>query len=179
MIESSGMMATASHNILELATLQQSLVDIEIDTDACVPYQEETLREQMTRIGAYFQAGSAMQIVKVNELPDKDTALRIYALTQQAKLGDVTGERPKFWDAVNRAKWDAWNGVKGMERDEARREFLDIAYDMLRNLSIDTTDPQKQVAENAYNKCVEDARMAGKSDEEIQAETEKAVEIYN
>ena len=80
-------MTSASHNILELANLQESFV--EVDTSHCVPYVPETLKEEFDRIEEYFKQGSAVQLIKVSELPDIDTAVRIYALTQQAMYGDV------------------------------------------------------------------------------------------
>ena len=48
---------------------------------------------------------------------------------------------------------------------------------MLTSMEVDTSDPRKKDIELAYNKCVEAARMAGKSDEEIEADSQKAVEI--
>jgi diazepam-binding inhibitor (GABA receptor modulating acyl-CoA-binding protein) len=32
---------------------------------------------------------------------------------QAGHEGDVDGKRPGFTDMVGRAKWDAWNGLKG------------------------------------------------------------------
>ena len=106
------------HNILELASLQQSFVDV--NTSACVPYVPETIREEFIRISQYFKQGSAIQLIVVNDLPNKDEALRIYALTQQAQFGDVQGDRPKIWDPIERAKWDAWATTQGMTRTAAR-----------------------------------------------------------
>ena len=49
------------------------------------------------------------------EKPDNTTLLKIYALYKQASSGDVDGKRPGFTDMVGRAKWDAWNDLKGKE----------------------------------------------------------------
>jgi diazepam-binding inhibitor (GABA receptor modulator, acyl-CoA-binding protein) len=38
----------------------------------------------------------------------------------------VEGKRPGFSDMVGRAKWDAWNGVKGKGTDEAMQEYVDL-----------------------------------------------------
>ena len=40
--------------------------------------------------------------------------------------GDVDGKRPGFADMVGRAKWDAWNGVKGKSADDAMQEYVDL-----------------------------------------------------
>jgi len=60
------------------------------------------------------------------EKPDNMTLLKIYALYKQASAGDVEGNRPGFSDMVGRAKWDAWNDVKGKSSDEAMREYIDL-----------------------------------------------------
>ena len=56
------------------------------------------------------------------EKPDNMTLLKIYALYKQASAGDVEGKRPGFSDMVGRAKWDAWNEVKGKSGDEAMQD---------------------------------------------------------
>ena len=53
------------------------------------------------------------------EKPDNATLLKIYALYKQATGGDVEGKRPGFTDLVGRAKWDAWNALKGKSDSEA------------------------------------------------------------
>jgi acyl-CoA-binding protein len=60
------------------------------------------------------------------EKPDNMTLLKIYALYKQASSGDAEGKRPGFSDMVGRAKWDAWNGVKGKSADEAMQEYVDL-----------------------------------------------------
>ena len=47
------------------------------------------------------------------ERPDNMTMLKLYALYKQGSTGDVDGKRPGFTDMVGRAKWDAWNELKG------------------------------------------------------------------
>ena len=56
--------------------------------------------------------------------PDNMTLLKIYALYKQATSGDVDGKRPGFTDMVGRAKWDAWNEIKGKSNDEAMKEYV-------------------------------------------------------
>lgn len=60
------------------------------------------------------------------EKPDNMTLLKIYALYKQASAGDVDGKRPGFTDMVGRAKWDAWNTLKGKSGDEAMQEYIDL-----------------------------------------------------
>ena len=60
------------------------------------------------------------------EKPDNMTLLQIYALYKQASGGDVDGKRPGFTDMVGRAKWDAWNGLKGKSTDDAMQAYVDL-----------------------------------------------------
>lgn len=60
------------------------------------------------------------------EKPDNMTLLKIYALYKQATAGDVDGKRPGFADMVGRAKWDAWNELKGKSGGEAQQEYIDL-----------------------------------------------------
>jgi acyl-CoA-binding protein len=60
------------------------------------------------------------------ERPDNMTMLRIYALYKQATVGDVEGSRPGFSDMVGRAKWDAWNELKGKSFDEAMEAYVEL-----------------------------------------------------
>lgn len=60
------------------------------------------------------------------EKPDNATLLKLYALYKQGSGGDVDGKRPGFTDMVGRAKWDAWNEVKGKANTEAMQEYVDL-----------------------------------------------------
>lgn len=60
------------------------------------------------------------------EKPDNPTLLQIYSLYKQATAGDVEGKKPGFGDMVGRAKWDAWNALKGKSADEAMQEYIDL-----------------------------------------------------
>jgi diazepam-binding inhibitor (GABA receptor modulator, acyl-CoA-binding protein) len=58
------------------------------------------------------------------ERPDNATLLKLYALYKQGSSGDVDGKRPGFTDMVGRAKWDAWNELKGTDQNEAMKQYI-------------------------------------------------------
>jgi diazepam-binding inhibitor (GABA receptor modulator, acyl-CoA-binding protein) len=60
------------------------------------------------------------------ERPDNMTLLKLYALYKQGSAGDVEGSRPGFADMVGRAKWDAWNELKGTASEEAQQQYIDL-----------------------------------------------------
>lgn len=63
---------------------------------------------------------------KLAERPDNATLLKIYALYKQATAGDNAEKKPGFGDMVGRAKWDAWNAVKGTSNDDAMQQYVDL-----------------------------------------------------
>ena len=79
----------------------------------------------MANLKAAFEKAVA-ESKSLPEKPDNATLLQIYALYKQATTGDVDGKRPGFGDMVGRAKWDAWNGVKGKTTNEAIQEYVDL-----------------------------------------------------
>ena len=64
------------------------------------------------------------------ERPDNMTMPKLYALYKQGSTGDVDGKRPGFTDMVGRAKWDAWNELKGQTSDEAMQAYVDLIEDL-------------------------------------------------
>jgi diazepam-binding inhibitor (GABA receptor modulating acyl-CoA-binding protein) len=62
----------------------------------------------------------------LTERPDNATLLKIYALYKQATQGDNAEKKPGFTDMVGRAKWDAWNNVKGTSSDDAMQQYIDL-----------------------------------------------------
>lgn len=66
----------------------------------------------------------------LSERPDNMTMLKLYALYKQGSTGDVDGKRPGFTDMVGRAKWDAWNELKGQTADEAKQAYIDLVEDL-------------------------------------------------
>jgi diazepam-binding inhibitor (GABA receptor modulator, acyl-CoA-binding protein) len=60
------------------------------------------------------------------ERPDNGTLLKLYALYKQGSAGDVDGKRPGFTDMVGRAKWDAWNEIKGTDQKTAMTDYVEL-----------------------------------------------------
>jgi diazepam-binding inhibitor (GABA receptor modulator, acyl-CoA-binding protein) len=79
----------------------------------------------MSDLQARFETAVANS-KKLSERPDNATLLKIYALYKQATTGDNAEKKPGFSDMVGRAKWDAWNGVKGTSRDDAMQQYVDL-----------------------------------------------------
>lgn len=62
----------------------------------------------------------------LSERPDNMTLLKLYALYKQGSVGDNTDKKPGFADMVGRAKWDAWNALKGTPSADAMQQYIDL-----------------------------------------------------
>jgi diazepam-binding inhibitor (GABA receptor modulator, acyl-CoA-binding protein) len=72
----------------------------------------------MSDLKSRFDAAVA-QSKNLSERPDNATLLKIYGLYKQGTVGDNTEKKPGFGDMVGRAKWDAWNSLKGTSQADA------------------------------------------------------------
>lgn len=77
-----------------------------------------TLEEQFTQ--------AQQDVTALRSRPDNDSLLKLYALYKQATKGDVTGERPGGFDFVGRAKFDAWEALKGTSMADAMRQYVEV-----------------------------------------------------
>lgn len=70
---------------------------------------------------------AATAVKSLDEKPDNDTLLQLYALYKQGSEGDVSGQKPGFFDFVGLAKYEAWEQLAGTSREEARKRYVDLA----------------------------------------------------
>jgi diazepam-binding inhibitor (GABA receptor modulator, acyl-CoA-binding protein) len=77
----------------------------------------------MADLKAQFDA-AAQAAQRLPKKPDNQTLLQLYALYKQASLGDASGAKPGFGDFVGRAKYEAWEKVRGTSSDEAMRQYI-------------------------------------------------------
>jgi acyl-CoA-binding protein len=73
---------------------------------------------------SFEQASKAIQ--GLSERPDNDTLLRLYALYKQGSEGDVSGDKPGFFDFVGTAKYEAWAKLKGTSQEDAQKKYVDL-----------------------------------------------------
>ncbi len=78
----------------------------------------------MSDLKTQFEAAVA-ESKNLTERPDNATLLKLYALYKQGSQGDNTDPKPGFSDMVGRAKWEAWNAIKGQSSDEAMQAYID------------------------------------------------------
>ncbi|XP_061199190.1 acyl-CoA-binding domain-containing protein 4 isoform X2 [Neopsephotus bourkii] len=56
--------------------------------------------------------------------PSYEEMLRFYSYYKQATAGRCEGPRPGFWDPIGRYKWDAWNSLGRMSKEEAMEAYV-------------------------------------------------------
>ncbi|XP_048862086.1 acyl-CoA-binding domain-containing protein 5A [Brienomyrus brachyistius] len=57
--------------------------------------------------------------------PSNEMMLKFYSYYKQATRGPCDIPRPGFWDPVGKVKWDAWNSLGDMPREEAMGAYVD------------------------------------------------------
>ena len=63
----------------------------------------------------------------LTERPDNAILLQLYSLYKQSTEGDVNTEPPSNpFDFVNKAKYEAWAGLKGITKDEAMNRYISL-----------------------------------------------------
>ncbi|MCV2423903.1 acyl-CoA-binding protein, partial [Paucibacter sp. DJ4R-1] len=64
--------------------------------------------------------------------PTQEDQLLFYSNYKQATIGDVNTTRPGMMDFTGKAKWDAWNSVKGKSKEAAQKDYVDKLIEVLK-----------------------------------------------
>lgn len=79
----------------------------------------------MTDLNSRFENAS-IAAKSLPDRPDNNTMLQLYALYKQGSSGDVSGKKPGMFDFVGVAKFDAWEGLKGLAPDDAKNQYIEL-----------------------------------------------------
>lgn len=71
------------------------------------------------------------QVQTLSRRPSNDNLLKLYALYKQATVGDVKGSRPGMFDLKGRAKYDAWQALKGKSQNESQQAYIELVAQLL------------------------------------------------
>jgi diazepam-binding inhibitor (GABA receptor modulator, acyl-CoA-binding protein) len=69
-------------------------------------------------------AEAAERVKQLTEAPSNEDQLELYANFKQANVGDCNTPRPGLFAMKEKAKWDAWNAVKGTSKDDAMKTYV-------------------------------------------------------
>ena len=68
---------------------------------------------------------------RVTATATRSERLQLYGLYKQATLGDERPERPGKFNLEARLKWDAWAAEEGLSKEEARKQYCDLAKQLV------------------------------------------------
>ncbi|XP_033112537.1 acyl-CoA-binding protein-like [Anneissia japonica] len=67
---------------------------------------------------------AAEEVKQLPKQPTDQERLDVYGLYKQVTIGDVNTARPGMLDLTGKAKWDAWNALKGKTKESAETEYI-------------------------------------------------------
>ncbi|EAU85363.1 hypothetical protein CC1G_07057 [Coprinopsis cinerea okayama7 len=77
--------------------------------------------------------------------PSQDDQLFFYKYFKQGTIGDNTTTRPGMFDFTGKAKWDAWESVKGTSKEDSWKAYVEKLLEILNKVGDE--DSKKYVAE--------------------------------
>lgn len=73
---------------------------------------------------------AAERAKKLPRQPD-ETLLKLYSLYKQGTIGDINVDRPTNpFDMVGLAKHGSWEELKGMSKEEAKRQYIKLVSEL-------------------------------------------------
>lgn len=70
----------------------------------------------------------------LTQKPDNETLLKLYSLFKQATEGDASTEGPaNSFDFVAKFKHEAWQKIKGLTKEEAMQQYIDLVTLLQKN----------------------------------------------
>ncbi len=83
-----------------------------------------TVQEQFEQAVQFTSGKSGKKLTRHADVSN-ERKLTLYKYFKQAKSGDVTGSQPWAIQVEARAKWDAWNSVKGTSTEDAMKAYVE------------------------------------------------------
>ncbi len=78
-----------------------------------------------------FEAAK-QKVLTLSEKPGNEVMLNLYALNKQATIGDINIEPPKMFDFVAQAKYNAWKGKAGMNKEDAMNAYIELVESLFK-----------------------------------------------
>uniref|UniRef100_A0AC11CFA5 Uncharacterized protein n=1 Tax=Ovis aries TaxID=9940 RepID=A0AC11CFA5_SHEEP len=79
---------------------------------------------------------AAEEVKQLKTKPADEEMLFIYSHYKQATVGDINTERPGMLDFKGKAKWDAWNELKGTSKEDAMKAYVDKVEELKKKYGI-------------------------------------------
>ncbi|XP_062961401.1 acyl-CoA-binding protein [Cynocephalus volans] len=79
---------------------------------------------------------AAEEVKHLKTKPSDNEMLCLYSHYKQATVGDVNTERPGILDLKGKAKWDAWNELKGTSKEDAMKAYVSKVEELKKKYGI-------------------------------------------
>jgi len=79
---------------------------------------------------------AAQVVLKLKKTPTNDEKLVLYKFYKQATVGDVNTARPGMLDFAGKAKWDAWESVKGTVQHDAEVNYITTVNNLIKTYGV-------------------------------------------
>ncbi|XP_026565819.1 acyl-CoA-binding domain-containing protein 5 isoform X2 [Pseudonaja textilis] len=108
--------------------------------------------------------------------PTNEMMLKFYSFYKQATQGPCNSPRPGFWDPIGRYKWDAWNSLGTMPKEDAMIAYVEEMKKILETMPM--TDKVEELLHvlGPFYEIVEDKRNKGS---DLITDPHKAVPAVN
>lgn len=83
----------------------------------------------MSDTGQEFEQAS-VDVKQLTKKPSNEQLLKLYALYKQGSVGDNTTKKPGLTDLVGKAKWNAWNELKGTPPADAQAKYIALVEEL-------------------------------------------------
>ena len=74
---------------------------------------------------------SSKKVHSLKSRPSNDDLLKLYSLYKHGTFGDNNEKKPGMLDIKGRKKHEAWNNLKGMEQEEAKKEYIEFVKQLI------------------------------------------------
>jgi len=79
---------------------------------------------------------AATDVRNLKASPSNAEMLEVYAFFKQGSVGDCNTKQPGIIDQTNRAKWSAWDGKKGMSKDDAMKHYIEKSKQLVKSIGL-------------------------------------------
>ena len=84
---------------------------------------DPTLEASFKSFSEKITEGGKNKTIKMTD----DEALQLYKYYKQATVGDNNTAKPGMFAMKDKAKWTAWDSVKGTDKKTAMEKYIDLA----------------------------------------------------
>ncbi|XP_042541961.1 acyl-CoA-binding domain-containing protein 5 isoform X2 [Dipodomys spectabilis] len=96
--------------------------------------------------------------------PTNEMMLKFYSFYKQATEGPCKLSRPGFWDPIGRYKWDAWNSLGDMTKEEAMIAYVEEMKKIIETMPMTEKVEELLQVIGPFYEIVEDKKCGRSSD---------------